>query len=85
MHEIGIETAQVYRGGGRRWFTRQAAERAEARKAWNRVCECDESDSATGYPGHVCTVHSDPKKYQRRIRLYVAMFLRRAPKESPHD
>lgn len=40
---IKIETAQVFRGGGRRWFTRQAAERAEARKAWKRVCECDES------------------------------------------
>jgi hypothetical protein len=73
---VGVETAQVFRGGGRRWFTRQAAERAEARKAWKRVCECDESRPAEGYPGYTCTVHADPGKYQRRVRLYAAMFVR---------
>lgn len=80
LARIAAEQATVYRGGGRRWFTRKAAERAEARKAWKTRCECEEGNPAERYPGYVCDIHSDPVKYARRISLYVAMFVRPACK-----
>lgn len=43
---ITTETATVFRGGGRRWFTKKSAINAEAKAAYNKsvqahgVCEC---------------------------------------------
>jgi hypothetical protein len=71
---VSTETATVYRGGGRRYFTRHAAERAEAKAAIKSQCECDRGDHVT--PPYACGYHRDPVRYQRMIRLYVAMFVK---------
>lgn len=73
---ISTEQATVYRGGGRRWFTLQAAQRAEARTIIKRRCECCKGDHIT--PDYVCDYHDDPVKFDRMTRLLVAMFIRKA-------
>jgi len=70
------ETATVWRGGKRRYFTKGAAERADARALIKRKCECCNGDEIT--PPYVCTYHADPRKYARMVRLLVAMFVRKA-------
>ncbi len=72
---IQPESATVYRGGGRRWFTKTAAERAEARKLLKTRCECSEGDWQT--PAYTCLLHRDPIKLDRMVRLTVAMVVRR--------
>lgn len=71
------ELAMVWRGGGRRWFTRHAAERAEAKMAIRRRCDCDQRPHGSGDPYYICRLHSDPERYQRMVRLMVVMFVRR--------
>lgn len=39
---ISTEAAQVYRGGGRRFFTLKAAARAEAKALIKRNCYCEQ-------------------------------------------
>ena len=56
------ETATVWRGGGRRWFTKKAACRAEANALMRKRCECDPGDEVT--PGYACHYH-DEKNYRR--------------------
>jgi hypothetical protein len=53
------EQATVYRAGGRRWFTRQAAIKAYAGAKWRakHPCECEHGDYASGYPGYTCQTH----------------------------
>ncbi len=41
---VTVETAAVFRGGGRRWFTLRAACAAEARALLNKHCDCDYCD-----------------------------------------
>lgn len=53
---ITQEVATVWRGGGRRWFSKQAACRAEARRMMRKRCECDAGDSVT--PSYSCRYHS---------------------------
>lgn len=72
---IRQETAAVFRGGGRRFFTRKAAERAEAKAAIRKRCECCDGDWET--PPEVCTYHRDPERLQRTIHLLVVMFIRK--------
>lgn len=74
---IQPETATVYRGGGRRWFTLAAAERAEARKLLKSRCECCKGDWQT--PAYTCDIHRDPARFERMTRLIVAMVVRRRP------
>lgn len=75
---VKAETATVWRGGGRRWLTKLAAERAEARSTIKRRCECERGDG-NRYPDYICALHEDPARYQRMIRLLVAMFVLRMP------
>lgn len=70
------ETATIYRGGGRRWFTKAAAEKAEARKLLKTRCECCTGDWQT--PAYTCPIHRDPARFDRMVRLTVAMVVRRA-------
>lgn len=72
---IRQETAAVFRGGGRRFFTRKAAERAEAKAAIRKRCECCDGDWET--PPEICTYHRDPERLQRIIHLLVVMFIRK--------
>lgn len=69
------ETAEVYRGGGRLWFTKAAAEKAEARKLLKTRCECCDGDWQT--PPYTCLMHRDPARFERMIRLTVSMVVRR--------
>lgn len=77
---VWTEDAIVFRGGGRRWFTRKAAERAEARAAIKRRCECCGGDAVT--PAFVCAYHVNPVRFNRMVSLYAAMFVRR-PSPAP--
>jgi hypothetical protein len=76
---MGVQTSTttVYHGGGRRWFTRFAAEKAEARAIIKKRCECDKGDDVT--PPYVCTYHNDTERYQRLVHLLVVMFVRPSP------
>lgn len=74
---IQIETATVYRGGGRRWFSKKAAIRAEANKAYQaRVkdkqrCGCGgEFSDVFGQIDDYCHYHDRTQPiYSRYIRF----------------
>jgi len=79
---VKSENATVYRGGGRRWFTKYAAERAEAKAIINRRCECAPGDDPIMdgpyiTPPYVCYYHNDRVKFERMVRLLVVMFVRK--------
>lgn len=77
---IRSSTATVYHGGGRRWFSMYAAERAEAKRIISKRCECDYGDSVT--PTYRCRYHNmDPVKFQRLVRLLIVMFVRKEPRQ----
>lgn len=80
---VRTSTAVVWHGGGRRWFTRRAAERAEARRLINKRCECDNGDAFT--PPYTCDLHKDAVKMARRTRLMVAMFVRPATRAASQE
>jgi len=64
---VASEKATVYRGGGRRWFTLQAACNAEARAKINERCECDCSDYDTSPVA--CALHEEERYSVIRRRL----------------
>lgn len=76
---IRQETAVVFRGGGRRFFTRKAAERAEAKAIIRKRCECERGDILNGDYGYTCRYHSDRDRYERAVRLLLAMFIHERP------
>ena len=72
---VRTSTATVYHGGGRRWFSLKAAERAEAKVSIRKRCECDNGDDVT--PPYRCHYHDmDPVKFNRLVHLLVVMFVR---------
>jgi hypothetical protein len=79
-HPVTTETAVVFRAGGRRWFTKNAACRAAARAKINTRCECEsaEPDSfdGRGYPGHTCWYH-DQDRYHRLISKLASIYARK--------
>lgn len=80
---VQVETATVYRGGGRRWLTAAAACRAEARAKMKTRCDCDYIDHE-GYgrqelPCGMCHPDRYPKILRRLTRIYITAF--RATKE----
>ena len=81
------ETARVWRAAGRRWLTKQAAERAEA-KAWmfaKRPCDCSPPEPEYGDGGVACHVHDlDQAKFKRIVRR-VVLRLRRAAEAEGGD
>lgn len=69
--KIQTSTTKVYHGGGRRWFTKKAAERAEAwRILKEHCCDCEDGESDSfegrGYPGNVCELHQLRDDYKQR-------------------
>ena len=61
----------AYQGAGRRYFSKRAAERSFAKAAISRRCECEEY--------YACRYHKmNGARFERMIRLYVAMFVRRS-------
>ena len=73
---IVVEQATVYRAGGRRWFTRSAAEKAYAAAKFRAKhrCECEHPDYSSGYSGYTCGVHD----LRDRVLPRYLRFLRRA-------
>ena len=78
------ETAIVWRGGGRRFFTKSAAINAEARASYNQIvkssgrCECG-SQFVAGYGemNDYCLYHDRTKPlYRRYIRLATLRILK---------
>ena len=86
---LGVESATVYRAAGRRWFTKQAACRALARKAVMARCECEPTDqwgpgSLDCTPGQTCWYHEDADRYRKIIRRMARMYARTlTPNPSP--
>lgn len=72
MSGIRKESAIVYRGGGRRWFTLDAACRAAARAKLKTRCECDSGDAEAQYPGSTCHYHGE--RYGRFVRKLAAIY-----------
>lgn len=74
-----VEQATVYRGGGRRWLTRKAACKAEARAKIKTRCECDYCDHGLMGREHLtCSLHHPdryPKILRRLARMYEAALL----------
>lgn len=75
---VTTETATVYRGGGRRWFTLQAACNAEAkslhRKRFDQQCYCSSPEPEVGDGGDTCEFHED--KFFHRFVRRVAWLIR---------
>lgn len=75
-----VETATVYRGGGRRWFTKKAACRADARARLKEGCECDYCDHpempGAGREHLPCHYHDGSERatkiLRRLTRIYIA-------------
>lgn len=71
-----VETATVYRGGGRRWFSLRAACNAEAgaimRTKDKPRCECQEAEYENGFmysPSDTCVLHEHDRYTKRKRRL----------------
>lgn len=77
MSIVTKETATVYRGAGRRFFTKDAAYRSFAREALRTVCECEEPDHSMGYPGYTCHYHQDEETYQKYVRRLAGFYRER--------
>lgn len=77
---IRVETATVYRGGGRRWFSVWSACHAEAKalhKAHFRErCDCGSAEPEFGDAGSTCQYHE--QAFYTRFVGRVARLLRRA-------
>ena len=76
---ISKETATVFRGGGRRFFTKPAAINAEARASYNKIvkssgrCECG-TQFVEGYGdmNDYCLYHDHTKPlYRRYVRFSI--------------
>jgi hypothetical protein len=73
---IQREVATVYRGGGRRWFSKKSACNAEARALIKKRCDCEKDDPSIGYSGETCHYHSDMNRYAR-IKKRLSRFIER--------
>ena len=89
MSIVTREAAVVYRGGGRRWFTEQAAIRAAAKARILEHCECEgaEQDEYGRYTfgGFTCYLHrrlDDPNSYARRLFDRYVRWLNRCAKKA---
>ena len=66
------EVAIVYRGGGRRWFTKHAACRADARAKIRTRCECEKGDWFI--PPYTCVYHSDMNRFRKIVRRLARLY-----------
>jgi hypothetical protein len=77
---VVVETAKVYRAGGRRWFTKRAACRALAKQIINERCECEPDDrwgddSYDITPGITCWYHKDHDRLEKIIRRMARIIM----------
>lgn len=80
---VTVETAKVYRGGRRRYFTRRAAERAHVRTLLVKRCECETAETddcgRVTCPGYQCRFHDGTEYGTRVVDRYRRMFMRATP------
>lgn len=71
------QQATVYIGGGRRWFTKRAACRAEAKAKVKARCDCESINHGhMGIEYLTCSYHADADRFQKIIRRLSGMYLR---------
>ncbi|WP_457967681.1 hypothetical protein M1D68_16080 [Pseudomonas sp. R4-84] len=74
---VTTEQAEVFRGGGRRWFSLRAACRAEAAALLRKHCDCDYCDHEGWGREHLpCRLHH-PDRYPRIIKRLTDGYVRR--------
>ncbi len=77
MSAIEAVSARVFKGGGRRFFSRAAAYRAEAKARMfaQRPCDCDPgSPEHYGADGNACELHDmDTVRFARLRDRYARM------------
>lgn len=71
---VKTQTATVFHGGRRRWFSLAAACRAEASSIANKFCDCEGGDSVT--PPIQCRLHANPARRERLVNWLAARVLR---------
>ena len=81
---VTTETATVYRGGGRRWFSLKAACNAEARARLKKNCDCDHCDHPE-IPGgwredFPCRFHDGSERAAKILRRLARIYLAAARK-----
>ena len=73
---ITKQHAEVFRGGGRRFFTLRAAARAEAKALINRHCHCDYCDHEGYGREHLpCRRHQE-EHFEPLVKKLAARFIR---------
>jgi hypothetical protein len=85
---VTTETATVFRGGGRRWFTKASAINAEAKTYWRVVskqkarCDCDtrspSMDELEGYGEYTCDLHQYDNPVRKRYMRFAKHCIARA-------
>lgn len=71
---VEIQTATVFKGGGRRFFTKRAAYRSAAKAKIRERCECYPDDPITGDPGESCEYHEDLEKWDRIVTRLARLY-----------
>ena len=79
------QTATVFRGGGRRFFTKRAAYRAAAKAKINEYCDCDPGDPATGEAADICEYHEDMDKWERLVTRLARFYQYRDCQGHDHE
>ncbi|MES2262139.1 MAG: hypothetical protein V4724_26765 [Pseudomonadota bacterium] len=75
------QTATVYLGGRRRWFSLDAACNAEATTILSRFCDCSPGNGRDVAP-ETCAMHRDDERYNR-VRAKLAARARRQRQVEP--
>lgn len=78
---VTTETATVFRGGGRRWFTKTSAVNAEAKACWRVItkqkdrCDCDTKtpsmDELKEYGEYICELHQYDNPVRKRYLRFA--------------
>lgn len=76
---FSVESATVFRAGGRRFFSKLAAIRAYARQKVNAKhrCDCEQGDYSSGYPGYDCGIHEGRDRLTARYVRFLRAKLRK--------
>lgn len=74
------EIATVYRGGGRRWFTLDAACRAQAKAKIKNNCTCDYIDHEGYGRQHLPCRYHDGSSHAEKVLRRLARIYRAATK-----
>jgi len=74
------EFAIVWKGGGRRWFSKVSAARGEARSIIRARCDCEKGSHEIDYSPEVCIYHESPDFYHHARNNLALIVLSRYDK-----